>query len=132
MNVQSYASDEAKKKEGIWVEFDEARFKIRSTDSPGYRRAVDAAAKKRNPTAVRKDIETQVQLGIEATAKGILLDWEGVMNGDEALECTIENKIAVLTAVVPLRDFLNAEASDLANFQSEGVVADADDFREGD
>lgn len=132
MELKSYASDEAKKKEGVWVEFDDARFLIRSTDTSGYRRAVDAAARKRNPAKLRKDIETQTQVGIEAVAKGILLDWEGVNDDGNPVECTTENKLAVLTAVPALKDFLATEAGDLSNFATEGVVEDAADFREGD
>jgi len=132
MELKSYVSDETMKKEGVWVPFDGARFKIRSTDSPAYRRAVEAAAKKRNPAKVRKDIETQTELGIEAIANGVLIDWEGLTDGGTPVECTPANKIAVLTQAVILRDFLATEASDLANFQAEAIVEDADDFREGD
>jgi hypothetical protein len=132
MNLNEYKTDETKKKEGIWVEFDDARFLIRSTDTSKYRRAVQAAAKKRNPAAVRKDIETQTALGIEAVAEGILIDWEGVEDDGTPVECNRENKIAVLTQVPALRDHLATEAGDMANFSAEGVSADADDFREGD
>lgn len=137
MNLKQYKTDEKKKKEGIWVEFDDARFLIRSTDTPQYRRAVQAAAKKKNPAAVRKDIETQTRLGIEAVALGILIDWEGVQNTEDDgtvvdVPCTPENKIEVLKQIPTLKDHLATEASDLANFANEGVVADADDFREGD
>ena len=132
MELKSFATDESKKKEGIWVEFEGARFKIKSTDSPQYRRAVDRAAKRRSPTKVRKDIETQTEIGIEGIADGVLLDWEGLTDGGEPVECTRENKIRVLTAVPPLRDFLATEAAAMANFSAERVVADAEDFRESD
>jgi hypothetical protein len=132
MELKSYKTDEAMKKEGVWVPWDGSEFLIRSTDSAGYRRAVSAAAKKRNPAKVRKDIETQTELGIEAVALGILLDWRGVTDGGEPVECTKEAKLAVLKQVPDLRDFLTTEASDMANFQAEGVVADAESFHEGD
>lgn len=130
MELKSYVSDETMKKEGVWVPFDGSEFKIRSTDSPAYRRAVDAAARKRNPAKVRKCIETQTELGIEAIAIGVLLDWKGLTDGGAEVECTTKTKIAVLTQVSALRDFLATEAGDLANFQAEGTVADAGDFPE--
>lgn len=132
MELKSFATDESKKKEGVWVEFEGARFKIRSTDSPQYRRAVDKAAKRRSPTKVRKDIETQVEIGIEGVVDGLLLGWEGITDDGQPVEFTREKALAVVTEVPTLRDFLALEAADLANFQAEGVVADSGDFRESD
>jgi len=132
MELKTYETDADKKKSGIWVEFDDARFLVRSTDTPQYRRAVEAVAKKKNPAKLRKDIETQTLVGIEAVATGLLLDWEDVVDDGKPVECTREAKIAVLTAIPALKDFLAGEAADLGNFATEGVVEDAADFREGD
>lgn len=132
MNIQDYQSDEKKKSEGVWVEWEGAEFLIRSTDTKEYRRAVANLSRKYSSAKLRKDPETHNKISIGAIINGVLIDWKGVLDDGAELPCTPENKKKVISAIPALRDFLSAEAGEMENFNMEAVAKDSEEFQEGD
>lgn len=130
MNIATFQKDASLADGGVWVEFEDARFKIRSTDSPTYRRILAALVKQKG-TRVQKDAEALLDVSIEGLAKAVVIDWENVEENGQPLPCTLENKLKVLE-IEPIRNFIAGEAQDLANFQQEATRADADSLKSGD
>lgn len=115
--------------EGIWVTWDDARFKIRSTSSKTYLRAIQKASKGKSNHKLTKDLEVAEKFGVEAMADGLLIDWENVTVDGKQIECTRENRIKVLEIAKPLREFLAGEAQDYTNFESEKEEDDSATFQ---
>ena len=130
MDISKLKQDESLAADGVWVEMEDARFKIRSTDSKTYRKAMTKIAK-RNQTRLRKDPEAIHEATIEGLADGILIDWQGIEENGQPLPCNDANKRKVLQ-IETIRTFLATEAQDLANFQREGQAEDAADLKSGD
>jgi len=123
------AAGQERGEEGIWVEFEDARFLIRSTHSKAYRKAIQKAAKGKSNHRLTRDLDVAENFGIEAMADGLLLDWENVTENGTPLECTRENRVRMLKLAPPIREFLAAQAQDYANFEMEAEEDDAATFR---
>jgi hypothetical protein len=115
--------------EGIWIEYGDARFKIRHTNTKTYRKIVSKAGRGKAPGKLRKDVELQTKFGIEVLAEAVLMDWENITEGGKKMKPTPENKIKLLNASEDLRNYLAEEAQDIANFTQEGEAADAADLK---
>lgn len=131
-DISQKKTDKTKAKEGVWKTFEGASFLIASTDTPHYRRAVLKSSKKVSATKLRNDSETQHGMNLEVMAEVILLDWKDVVNEGEALDPTFANKLAVLEAYAPLREFIAVEAQSVENFTRGGEAVDAGDVKSGD
>lgn len=130
MDLNEFSTDTNLRESGSWVEFDDASFLIRSTDSKAYRRAqLKVASKAKNRLA--KDAEKIVKASAEMIADAILLDWKNVTDNGVALECNRENKLKLLKHP-ELRDFIATEAQDLENFKREAAGEDAAEVKSGD
>lgn len=116
--------------EGVWVEWDDARFKIRSTSSKAYRKAIQRASKGKSSHRLTKDLKAAEKFGVEAMADGLLIDWENITENGKPLECNRENRIKVLTVGVALREFLATEAQAIELFEQEVEEEDAATFQE--
>ena len=114
--------------EGIWVEYGDMEFKIRSTTSKEYRKAVMKNSKGKTAHTLKR-LEVLDQVGIKTMAEGLLLDWKGLTEGGEPLPCTLENRIRLLTISPAIRDFLADCAADHASFESEAAQEEAETFR---
>lgn len=132
MDFNELQTDESKALEGIWVEYGDARFRIRHTNTKEYRKAVTKAGRGKAPQKLRKDVELQTKFGIAVLATAVLLDWENVTDDGIELEPTTENKVKLLTLAEDLRNFLAEEAGDAGNFQQEGEKADSADLKSAD
>lgn len=115
--------------EGVWVEWEDARFKIRATTSKQYRKAIQKAAKGKSNHKLTRDLEAAEEFGIKAMADGLLIDWENITEDGEPLECNRDNRIKVLTIAAPIREFLAQQAQDHTTFELEGEADDAETFR---
>lgn len=117
--------------EGVWITYEDASFKICSTDSRRYRAAVARVSKTRSSARLRKDPEAAHDMTVEAMAEGLLIDWKNVKSDGVDLPCNAENRLLVCQ-VEPIRNFLATEAQDIANFQREATAEDASDIKSGD
>jgi len=130
MELNELKFDDAKM-DGVWVEYGDARFLIRSTQSKAYQRAVQREQKKYSPHEVRKNPEVQTKIAIEAAAVAIVVDFEGVTENGAPLENTLENRRKLMAAPA-LRDWIADQATDLSNFQQGGEEADSADLKSED
>jgi hypothetical protein len=116
---------------GVWIEYgDDAKFLIASTESAAYQKAVTKATRKYPPHKVRKDASVQTAIAIEAAAQALLIDFQGVTEHGKKLANTIENRRKILAAPA-LRNWIAEQATDLANFQSEGEASDTAAAKKG-
>ncbi len=130
MELTEFATDGKLREEGTWIEFDDAKFLIRSSDSQAYRRGqMKLAASKVGRFG--NNAEKIIEASIELLAKTILLDWKNVKNKGEDFPCTEANKRTLLKHS-ELRDFIASEAQNLANFRTEAAAEDAETFQKGD
>ena len=114
--------------EGVWVEWEDSRFKIRSTTSKAYRKALMKAAKGKSNHRLQRNVDAAEKFGIEIMAYGLLIDWENITDNGEPLPCTLENRLRVLTIAGPIRDFLSTAAQDHTTFEQEEEAGDAETF----
>ena len=105
MDVNQLGKAAEKGQKGTWVDWEEARFKIRANTSKTYRKAIQKAAKGKSNHRLTKDIEAAEKFGIEAMSDGLLIDWEGITENGNELDCTRENRIKVL----PVADLRRAK-----------------------
>jgi len=129
MELTKLAEAAEQGQEGVWVEFEDSRFKIRSTTSKAYRKAIQKAAKGKSNHKLTKDLEAAEDFGIEAMADGLLLDWENITDNGVQLECNRANRIRVLKIAAPIRDFLAQAAQDYTTFEREDEEEDSATFR---
>jgi hypothetical protein len=130
MNLQDYKTDDGKVKEGVWLEYDGAKFLIASSGTPKYTRALQRAFKGVPQHKVRDNPELANKATISAIADTVLLDWQGVKSGETPVPVTRENKLALL-AIVPIREWVALESQNLANFRAEALAEDAEELKSG-
>lgn len=128
MDISKLQAEGDMAENGVWVEMDGARFKIRSSDSKIYRKIAGKLGKKRSGSVLRKSTEAQLELSIEIMADAVLIDFEGVEENGKPLANTLENRLK-LCRLEPIRNFIATECQDLENFQKEAVAADAEDLK---
>lgn len=131
MDISSLKQDIDLAESGTWVEYEDAKFKIRSTDSKFYRKIITNLALKNGNSRRRKDPEAILEVTVEGLADGILIDWEGIEENGQPLPCTRENKLKVC-GIESIRSFLATECQELANFQREAIAADAYELKSVD
>ncbi len=132
MDITSLITNKDLENEGVWIDGPEdSKFKIRSADSKPYKARLAALSRRENPAKLRKDVQLQTRLTIEAMASDLLLDWQGIKENGTDLAPTEANKIKLLN-IPQIRDLIATEAQDVANFQAEGLAADAADIKSGD
>jgi hypothetical protein len=133
MDIKALRQDSNLADAGVWVEFEDCKFKIRSTDSPTYRRILGKLAKKKNANRLKHDPEAMHEITVEGLADGILVDWSGKVE-DNGVPLDFKNRQHRLAVcgVETIRTFLATEAQDLANFQQEATASEAEDFPTGD
>lgn len=119
------AFDKQKESDGVWKEFQGARFKIASSQNMNYKKAILRLAKKQ-PNKKEVDVENNIELLCEAMAEGLLLDWEGVgyINEKGEVEETKYSKDAAKRALIDhyeLREFVSESSDDLEDYKREYV-----------
>lgn len=116
--------------EGVWVEWEDSRFKIRSITSKAYRKAIMKVSKGKSNHRLQRNVDAAEKFGVEAMAHGLLIDWENITDNGAKLPCTLENRLRVLTIAGPIRDFLATAAQDHTTFEQEEEADDAETFPE--
>lgn len=107
MDLQKFASNQTKEKEGVWIDLDETtRVKIARMDNPAFKKAMQ---KELGPykQAVRSGTLSEQQsekIMSKVLAETILVGWEGMTDGGKELPYTAENACRIL-ATPHLKDF---------------------------
>ena len=120
MDLKDLATDPTLTQEGVWRSFsDDCQFLIGSTSSPAYRKAMARLADQADvrKAAHKKDPVKLDHLTRKIVAQHLLLSWKGdVRLGGEPLEHSQENAERLLE-IYAFRQWVEAEAGNLANFQ---------------
>lgn len=119
---KKFATNHDKEKDGIWVNYDDARFLIARAGGANTRFQVTLSSKIR---PYKKQIATQTlsdeesaRIMVEVFVEGVLRDWENVEDeNDNPLEFTRENAIKLLSDIPELLEFLREEAFLIGNFK---------------
>jgi hypothetical protein len=119
-----FGTNRNKEEDGTWVPLSDTislkirRWKSRPVQEAGedYRKPYTALLRAGNlPEKTAQDI-------LEKTmAKAVIVDWKGVTDGDQqALDCTFENKLAILKLLPDLRDEVLLISQSRDTFKEEG------------
>lgn len=108
---------------GVWAEYGAGRFKIAHTNNMRFQREISRLQAPYRKKIDKGILDPQIQLDImcKSMAKGILLDWKDVGDGENEIPFSEEVAIKVLTNNSELREFVQDFALDLANFREEEI-----------
>lgn len=123
MNISDFklATD---KKDGVWLDWEDAQFLVAYAHRPEFNRVTARIAKKYPQHKLKADAALYQQMTSEIIAECILLDWRNVNDNGKPLDCTHENKLRLLS-IEPFREWISAEARELTNFREEAMAEDA-------
>lgn len=123
-DINSYRTDPALKQQGVWVDMGAgARIKIAAFDNEdfatNFRKMVEPYAK------AGQDVpeEEQKRIMVFCTARYVVLDWEGIFDGEKALKYSVENAERLLNEIEFVRDRIFAEARKYQNFRATNAEA---------
>lgn len=108
--------------QGKWFVYDgDIRFRIAMHNNPVHRREMRKAAQNNLETIKDGKQEDLLAVSVEAEAVGILVDWEGLSNGNKKFPPTLENKILFLNdpAYMPIREWILQQSQKQENFRRE-------------
>lgn len=120
MKFTDFQGDNLKETNGVWLEFDDAKFLIAANQNPNHRK-VQTRLSKKNQRALRTgDDAAQDGIVIEAMAEAIVLGWENINDGaGQPFSYSKENAIKLLTSTPLIREFCAMESMRLSNFQDK-------------
>lgn len=111
---------------GVWLNYDDARFLIGASGRPAYTRALQRHATKFPQRKLARDTEVQETVALETMADAVLLDFTGIEFDGKALDGKSRTDRLRVLAIRPLRDWIAAEAANLENFQRAEAAAEVD------
>lgn len=132
--VEKYATDHHKEVDGTWVTLGgEGRILLARIGNVNWQDAL-----KKVPTNLRAQMESgkldsRVTEGIIAKllANTVLLDWEGLAEGEVEVPYSKENALRLLTELKDFRDMVFEYAGDIENFRHEKLEEDAKNSESG-
>ena len=103
-----FKTDDAREENGVWVDFgDGIRVRVRRIRSR-FSQAVRLELEKPHSEAIRRgplSNEVAEDLMMKQIAKALIADWEGITDEEgNVLECTYENKLAIIKSLSEFRD----------------------------
>lgn len=123
-DLSNYRTDPSLKKEGVWIDLGGgARVKIASFDNEDFTAQFRKMVEPYSKMGQEVPDEEQTRIMVFCTARFVILDWEGIYDGEEQLPYTVENAERVLTEIEFFRDRVIAEARKYANFRAGNVEA---------
>ena len=117
----SFSTDSKKEVEGVWVNLDEnSRIKIAKLGSREFQRVFNEISRPYR-TAIRNktlDNKTSEEILIKTFARAILVDWEGIKEGDQEVPYSHE-KAEEYLRISAFRDFVTSCANDFTLFKEQ-------------
>jgi hypothetical protein len=134
-----FETDTAVEREGVWLEYApgvEIRIARAGGSNQHFTKTLQRLSKPHRRAIQAKVIDDDIlqEIGIKAYAEAIVLDWRGITrdiithnddDGDELLDFTRENVVAVLKAQPNLFLDIQKAADDIALYRSEINEADS-------
>ncbi len=128
MNINAFATDEKAEINGSWCPLGEgARLLIAREDNPAYVQFIRTRMSRYNITAITE--EEALILSIEAIANAILLDWEGLEDGEGEVVYSIEMAIKWLTKYKEFKKIVLNFAKNVSNYQLEHEAEVKEDIK---
>lgn len=125
-DLSDFKADETAQEKGVWIDFGGgARFKLASLSSKLFQK--DFQARIAPYKNVGRDIpeDEQEQVMIDCLSKHIVLDWEGVFDGEKPFKYSKDNCKKLLNEIPKVRDMIINEAQKLQNFKAKTLEATA-------
>lgn len=125
-DINNYRTDPALKQQGVWVDFGGgARVKIAAFDNEdfatNFRKMIEPYAKMGQEVPE----EEQKRIMVHCTARYVILDWEGMFDGDAEFPYSVENAERLLNEIEFVRDRIFAEARKYQNFRAQTLEGTA-------
>lgn len=121
--------------EGVWVDMPDpegrARIKVARFSNPKYQAAIDHKLRPYRRQSRAGNIPSDVleTALIACIAESIILDWENIEDEGKAVPFSVENAKAMLVKYPDFRDFVSANAGDIALFRDEELEEGAENLR---
>lgn len=131
MNIKKHQLAPAKATAGIWLDYDGARFLIASSKSREFKTNSLRKVRSKNQNVLQAAPETFGDIQLEVMADKVLLDWEGVNDGEQDVPYSKENALMLLKTAPDFAEWVSDESAKVANFRAEGVAADAAAVKSG-
>jgi hypothetical protein len=116
MDLKKTKTDPKAEREGVWIQNEDARFKIARMRNPAALAAFQEKTRflrGRIPDAKQEEIMTEVM------AEHILIGWENVTIGGDVLDYSREAAAMVLKEFPEIRAFVFDESQKVENFLAE-------------
>lgn len=119
-DINQFRTDPDKKSQGVWIDFGGgARFKIASFDNQDFANEFRQMLQPYQKLGQEIPRGEQTRILVHCMARHIVLDWEGVFDGDEELPYSEENAKRLLSEIEFVLDRIIEEAKRLENFRKE-------------
>lgn len=127
MNLTALRTEADLEKEGVFVRFDDIEFRIASTNTSAYKRAVSRHTKSIPQHKVRHDPSLVDMPLAEAFADTVLLGWKGELkDGERVLDPMVREDRLTVLKIPQIREWIAGQAGDLGNFQKAEDAAEVD------
>lgn len=125
MDISNFDVSDSLSIEGQWVPIGRnARLKIARMNNERYRKYIKTKTKPYQ-SAIRAgtvDDELMIEIVVQAMARTILLDWEGLTENKAPIPYTVEKAEELLRNKEPFRELVASLANDQQLFQEEEVA----------
>lgn len=127
LNLNITKLDTTKETEGVWFDYEEGiRFKIAKWENPNWALKMLVLMKPYQQRQQRgKQIEETVYLDImnKVMAETIILDWEGLKDGDEDFKYSTKNALTMLEdeTLKHLKEWILERSQDIRNYYVDRI-----------
>lgn len=124
MDFAKLKTNSSLEKDGVWFQYEDAKFLIARMGGDNIDRLEKANAKhlKKHAAAIRRNdlkIKQQKEISKEIFVDCCLLDWDNVYLEGEKLDYTRENAIKLFTDVPYILEVLESEANNIDNYKRD-------------
>lgn len=119
---KEYGTSKELEKEGVWIEVGEdAKIRVCRANNKKYMKEIEKLSRPYKKQIRRGTISGEKfdSIVIEASAKFILVDWEGIKEDGVTVDYTPEQSLRLLTDFPDFREVVSEIAMDFNNFKEE-------------
>lgn len=121
-DINNYRTDPALKKEGVWIDLGGgARIKVASFDNEDFSAQFRKMVEPYSKMGQEVPDEEQERIMTFCVARHIMLDWEGIFDGEDELPYTVENAERLISEIEFVRERVIGEARKFQNFRQQNV-----------
>jgi hypothetical protein len=128
MDIRSFATDANKEVDGVWHDIgDGARIKVARMFNPAHQQVLDRMRKPHAAQLRRGSLpdETARAITVASMAEAVLVDWDGIKDGDTEVPYSKDKALEYLKAYKDFAELVASLAGDAAAYR-EQVDEDAE------